>query len=97
MASPISTRTTVIICLESFNQLAERSEQTYYRREDEVASVSWMDELGRLRVWAANTGALHTGQSSLDFQLEIFHQPWKPVRGSREGAGAPTSVETYWL
>ncbi len=69
MASPISTRTTVIICLESFNQLAERSEQTYYRREDEVASVSWMDELGRLRVWAANTGALHTGQSSLDFQL----------------------------
>lgn len=69
MASPISTRTTVIRCLESFNQLSERSEQTDYGREDEVASVAWMDELGRLRVWAANTGALQTGQSSLDFQL----------------------------
>ena len=69
MAGSISTRTTLIRCLESFNQLFERVEQSDYGREDEVDSVSWMDELGRLRIWAANTGALRTGQSSLDFQL----------------------------
>lgn len=30
---------------------------------------AWQDELGRLRVWAANIGAHQTGQSSLDYRL----------------------------
>lgn len=29
----------------------------------------WADELGRLRVWAANIGAHQNGQSSLDYRL----------------------------
>ncbi|KAF4760979.1 hypothetical protein HAV15_006523 [Penicillium sp. str.  len=35
----------------------------------EVPPALWKDELGRLRVWAANIGAHQTGQSSLDYRL----------------------------
>ena len=59
----------LIPCLKSFNQLQERVEQPDYGYEREVSSASWGDELGRLRVWAANIGAHQTGQSSLDFRL----------------------------
>ncbi|KAI4151159.1 MAG: hypothetical protein L6R39_002092 [Caloplaca ligustica] len=34
-----------------------------------VPLSKWNDEIGRLRVWAANIGAQQTGQSSLDFRL----------------------------
>ena len=67
MATSISA--ILIPCLKSFNQLQERVEQPDYSHEREVSSVSWGDELGRLRVWAANIGAHQTGQSSLDFRL----------------------------
>ncbi|KAL9069743.1 MAG: hypothetical protein Q9161_005328 [Pseudevernia consocians] len=67
MATSISA--VLIPCLKSFNQLQERVEQSDYSHEREVSSVSWGDELGRLRVWAANIGAHQTGQSSLDFRL----------------------------
>lgn len=67
MATSISA--ILISCLKSFNQLQERVEQPDYSHESEVSSVFWGDELGRLRVWAANIGAHQTGQSSLDFRL----------------------------
>ncbi|KAJ9487951.1 hypothetical protein VN97_g5340 [Penicillium thymicola] len=35
----------------------------------EVPLQEWRDELGRLRVWAANIGAHQTRQSSLDYRL----------------------------
>ncbi|KAJ5961323.1 Zinc finger C2H2 [Penicillium vulpinum] len=35
----------------------------------QVPPALWKDELGRLRVWAANIGAHQTGQSSLDHRL----------------------------
>ncbi|KAJ5725633.1 uncharacterized protein N7483_006990 [Penicillium malachiteum] len=35
----------------------------------EVSLQDWRDELGRLRVWAANIGAHQTRQSSLDYRL----------------------------
>ncbi|KAJ6032215.1 hypothetical protein N7540_002947 [Penicillium herquei] len=35
----------------------------------EVPLQDWRDELGRLRVWAANIGAHQTRQSSLDYRL----------------------------
>ena len=56
-------------CLKSFNQLAEQVELPDYNREAEVSPALWGDELGRLRVWAANIGAHQTGQSSLSFRL----------------------------
>lgn len=67
MATSIST--ILIPCLKSFNQLQEQVEQPSYSFEEEVPSVAWGDELGRLRIWAANIGAHQTGQSSLDFRL----------------------------
>ena len=67
MATSISS--ILIPCLKSFNQLQERVEQPNYSYEEEVSSVTWGDELGRLRIWAANIGAHQTGQSSLDFRL----------------------------
>ena len=67
MATSISA--ILIPCLRSFNKLQEQVEQPDYSHEEEVARASWGDELGRLRVWAANIGAHQTGQSSLDFRL----------------------------
>ena len=67
MATSISA--ILVPCLKSFNQLQEQVERPGYGREAEVTSASWTDELGRLRVWAANIGAHQTGQSSLDFRL----------------------------
>ncbi len=67
MATSISA--ILIPCLKSFNQLQERVEQPDYGYEREVSSTAWGDELGRLRIWAANIGAHQTGQSSLDFRL----------------------------
>ena len=66
MATSISA--ILISCLKSFIQLQKRVEQPDYN-EREVSSVSWGDELGRLRIWAANIGAHQTGQLSLDFRL----------------------------
>ncbi|KAI4183075.1 MAG: hypothetical protein L6R41_005605 [Letrouitia leprolyta] len=36
---------------------------------DGVCVYKWSDEMGRLRIWAANIGAHQTNQSSLDFRL----------------------------
>ena len=67
MATSISA--ILVPCLKCFNLLQERVEQPDYSYEEDVSSVSWGDELGRLRVWAANIGAHQTGQSSLEFRL----------------------------
>ena len=67
MATSISA--IIVPCLKSFNQIQEQVERLDYSREAEVSAASWRDELGRLRVWAANIGAHQTGQSSLDFRL----------------------------
>ena len=67
MAGSISAL--LIPCLKAFNQLHEQVGLPDYGRETEVSPAAWGDELGRLRVWAANIGAHQTGQSSLDFRL----------------------------
>lgn len=54
-------------CLKQLKQLAQ-SEGLNQHKFD-VSPGLWADELGRLRVWAANIGAHQTGQSSLDFRL----------------------------
>ena len=67
METSISAK--IVPCLKSFNQLAEQVELPDYSREAEVSPALWGDELGRLRIWAANIGAHQAGQSSLDFRL----------------------------
>ncbi len=62
MAASIST--SIIACLKSFNEFIEE-----IKHPGDLAVGAWEDELGRLRMWAANIGAHQTGQSSLDFRL----------------------------
>ncbi|EXJ58704.1 hypothetical protein A1O7_06133 [Cladophialophora yegresii CBS 114405] len=65
MATSISS--VLVDCLRCFNALTTRAELALYAAE--VPTNLWTDELGRLRVWAANIGAHQTGQSSLDYRL----------------------------
>ncbi|KAL9004775.1 MAG: hypothetical protein Q9188_002410 [Gyalolechia gomerana] len=51
-------------CSKAFNEGLEA-----LRLHGEVHMSKWDDEMGRLRIWAANIGAHQTGQSSLDFRL----------------------------
>lgn len=67
MAASISA--SLVPCLQLLNQIQGLVEQPGYRFEQDVSIDSWTDELGRLRVWAANIGAHQTGQSSLEFRL----------------------------
>ncbi|CAG7974036.1 unnamed protein product [Penicillium salamii] len=52
-------------CLVQFVSLADSGEL----KGNEVPLQKWTDELGRLRVWAANIGGHKTSQSSLDYRL----------------------------
>ena len=69
MASSNGTVSTALVsCLRSFkNLLAPIKESSFATIE--VPLIRWEDELGRLRVLAANMGAHQTGQASLDFRL----------------------------
>ena len=69
MAASIAT--SIIACLKSFNDFIADVGSLPPRNTGELGLVptTWEDELGRLRMWAANIGAHQTGQSSLDFRL----------------------------
>jgi hypothetical protein len=57
----------VVSCLEELKAIISSGNLKVYSAE--VPQALWQDELGRLRVWAANIGAHQTGQSSLDYRL----------------------------
>ncbi|OKO90606.1 hypothetical protein PENSUB_13323 [Penicillium subrubescens] len=57
----------VISCLKQFKAIKSSDHLKVYSTQ--VPQALWQDELGRLRVWAANIGAHQTGQSSLDHRL----------------------------
>ncbi|CAO1606292.1 hypothetical protein XANCAGTX0491_009791 [Xanthoria calcicola] len=59
----------VLSCLRSFGELVREIEASQYGYEDQVPAASWIDELGRLRIWAGNVGAHRNGPSSLEFRL----------------------------
>jgi hypothetical protein len=79
----MSISSLVVSCLEHFVRLLASDSLAVY--ESEVRKDLWQDELGRLRVWAANIGAHQTGQSSLEFRLRdashIKDQTVKLLRG----------------
>jgi hypothetical protein len=54
-------------CMKLFVELIES--ERLAQSETDVSVRKWEDELGRLRVWAANIGAHQSGQSSLDYRL----------------------------
>ncbi|KAG8529093.1 uncharacterized protein KY384_005728 [Bacidia gigantensis] len=63
-----SISTSIIGCLKSFNTFVDEAESRA-ASEQKTNAAAWKDELGRVRMWAANIGAHKTGQSSLDFRL----------------------------
>lgn len=67
MAASISS--SIIACLKSFNEFIEEIRNLKEASVRGLVVSAWEDELGRLRMWAANIGAHQTGQSSLDFRL----------------------------
>ena len=67
MATSISS--SIIACLKSFNEFIEDIKYPQEANAAGLVASAWEDELGRLRLWAANIGAHQTGQSSLDFRL----------------------------
>ena len=70
MATAISASITA--CVNTFNEFIGHIKQNYGLNELRTKGLfvgAWEDELGRLRIWAANIGAHQTGCSSLDFRL----------------------------
>lgn len=59
--------TAVISCLRKLGDLVLSNKLKCY--DSQVRHSRWQDELGRLRVWAANIGAHQTGSLSLDHRL----------------------------
>jgi hypothetical protein len=77
MATSISSM--LVECLKRFNALTARPELAAHAAE--VPVNAWADELGRLRVWAANIGAHQSGQASLDYRLrDASHIKTQAVR-----------------
>ncbi|KAL8697515.1 MAG: hypothetical protein Q9224_002275, partial [Gallowayella concinna] len=66
MAASISS--SIVACLKAFNQFIEGIQEVGTQKPG-LAVQHWQDELGRLRIWAANIGAHQTNQSSLDYRL----------------------------
>ncbi|KAJ5428970.1 hypothetical protein N7445_010424 [Penicillium cf. griseofulvum] len=62
----ISVSVVAIQCLE---QLTCLFTDQYLQEQPGVYPALWQDELGRLRVWAANIGVHQSGKGSLDVQL----------------------------
>lgn len=64
----MSTISSVAIsCLKELKVITSSDDLNVYGAD--VPQTLWQDELGRLRVWAANIGAHQVGQSSLDHRL----------------------------
>lgn len=59
----------VSTCFKKFSQIKAQVKRPDYINEDDVGAIAWVDEMGRLRIWAANIGAHQKDQSSLDFRL----------------------------
>ena len=55
--------------MRSFNEFIQQIKAPDCEAVEGLSIRGWEDELGRLRVWAANIGAHQTNQSSLDFRL----------------------------
>ncbi|KAL8702444.1 MAG: hypothetical protein Q9201_004395 [Fulgogasparrea decipioides] len=67
MAASISA--SIIACLKAFNAFVEQLQDLDNKNPARLLVQRWQDELGRLRMWAANIGAHQTNQSSLDYRL----------------------------
>ena len=67
MAMSISE--SIIAALKLFNEFTTHIKTSEAQIVEGLSVSGWYDELGRLRIWAANIGAHHVNQTSLDFRL----------------------------
>ncbi|CAF9934632.1 MAG: hypothetical protein HETSPECPRED_009301 [Heterodermia speciosa] len=67
MADAIAT--SIVETLKSFNDFTDLVRHLGTSTVEGLSIGHWEDELGRLRMWAANIGAHRVGQSSLDYRL----------------------------
>ena len=67
MAASISSA--IITTLKYFNNFTQQATSLAPHHAEILNLEAWNDELGRLRIWAANIGAHKIDQSSLDFRL----------------------------
>lgn len=56
-------------CINAFRAAIKETERSTVRDRDDVPSIVWEDQLGRLRSWSANNDAHKAGSSSLDYRL----------------------------
>ena len=56
-------------CFKRFDEFVEDTKGVANPQPQDLDIRAWLDEMGRLRMWAANIGAHRAGQSSLDFRL----------------------------
>ena len=72
IASEVAMTTTIASltakCLRSFNEVIPLI-RSLDQRETELLVAAWEDELGRLRIWAANVGVDQLNQAPLDWRL----------------------------
>ncbi|KAL8645910.1 MAG: hypothetical protein Q9226_007086 [Calogaya cf. arnoldii] len=76
----MSIQENLTACLQAFDNLVRYTETNDYPKEGEVPKGSWITQLGRLRIWAANVNALESGNASLD---HILRDP--PLRAGLHG------------
>ena len=57
-------------CSNALKSICSRLERSNTSNTESLQLSRWQDELGRLRLWAANIGAHQTKQSSLEFRLK---------------------------
>ena len=57
-------------CSNALKYICSRLERSNTSNTESLQLSRWQDELGRLRLWAANIGAHQTKQSSLEFRLK---------------------------
>jgi hypothetical protein len=62
-----SISSTLAVCFQRFSRTL--GSDTLASHDSDVPISLWQDELGRLRVWAANIGAHRKDQASLDYRL----------------------------
>ncbi|KAL9028036.1 MAG: hypothetical protein Q9196_003530 [Gyalolechia fulgens] len=65
----VSISLSIAACLKAFNQFIDEIQDANMQGRAGLVIQPWQDELGRLRMWAANIGAHQTNQSSLDYRL----------------------------
>ncbi|KAL9024085.1 MAG: hypothetical protein Q9196_006772 [Gyalolechia fulgens] len=65
----VSISLSIVACLKAFNQFIDEIQDANMQGRAGLVIQPWQDELGRLRIWAANIGAHQTNQSSLDYRL----------------------------